>query len=280
MANSKTYIEQVDQLNENLQNWNKFIYTVSEIISQYHVNIDSLQQQIDNNEISIEGLTIYAETLENRIDALITKISEIEDIPIDVPTNKYIKLNKLSLDINTSKTFTYSNQIGVFSNDKTVYVFADRTVDGLTVGGKNVTDGSYFHKFNGTITGNKLSISTSDIEKTGIVVLSFNRTGNREDPMDASISIRIKHEKAAILPIIPPDGIKYATVLGKFSNAAAALNSKATQTSVLEGKISSQQVSNSLVANLSNQLGLNTKVTVDLNNKSNNLLNTTRTPKK
>lgn len=253
---SKTYIKQSEQLNNNLNAWSTFISAITNIMEQYQSNIDMLQEQISDNESSIQGLRSYINAVENKVTALQDAIAEINERPIEVETPIYIQVDKRNVEVQNQYTTAVGSlqkqsisspvqsstvsgdgvsvmeriisNFTVFSNAPRVYVYASKTVPGLRVNGVDVVGGTTEHAFltfTGSVFGDKLSISAIDVAKTDNVVLSFNTTGNPLDLMDTTVELDIKYNRFqynnTIKPIATVDDIA-----DKFKKAVNGLNVK------------------------------------------------------
>lgn len=196
-GNSSVYILRQQRNESNLKQWQDWSLDINYVVSQFNEVIQNLQDRLDLAEMNIEALM-------NRIEN----------------TNQsFIKVQYSTIEIKTSKN-TYTKSCGVFSyennnGDNKIYVYANKTVDGLTFDGKDIkldsvaaTGGNKylpFAEFTGsgegtmhTIKSNNITSGIKNVELYFTFDSSFTTTSweNRtKDTSHATLTIVPKYGK-------------------------------------------------------------------------------------
>lgn len=149
-GSSYTYKSQVKQLPTDLSYWEEYIQQVSGVVQTFSSTITELQDQISDLTTKLEGLTENVSTFINDTDTdisiLYADVSKLFSYhTTDKPTPKaaatsYVKLSTSGLEIEASSKAGYTKSIGIFSNIRTVYVYANKSYDNVTFDGVTIKD--------------------------------------------------------------------------------------------------------------------------------------------
>lgn len=119
-GNSSTFYLRQQVNDSNIKQWQNWAVDINYVVEQFNDVINNLVDRLNTAEMTIE--------------ALIEKINNSED--------NYVKLQFSSIQIASSDKAVYTKSCGVFSNvilgDNIVYVYANKTIDGLYLDNKPV----------------------------------------------------------------------------------------------------------------------------------------------
>ena len=204
---SQTYVNQSTKLNNDLNTWASFISQISQIITQFNENVQYVQDQIDNINLSIASLE--------------EKVRKMVEDSSSITINDYIKPTKTEVVLKNSVDRLYKAIIGISSNVDTIYVFSNRAVPGLTFAGKDVSKGKIY-SFTGAETGSSFILESHNILKTGEIILTFTDQPEINDSsIIANVTVKIDNTWQAQPIQIPPSILN---TVGEFSKAVSTIN--------------------------------------------------------
>lgn len=189
-----------------------FIQAISQIIISFPEYIEDLQNQLETMQTEIEGLSAHIQNLQE------TKQDKEEKEII------YVKTAVPSIELSTNRKTYYSKLIGVFSNSKNkLKISADKTVQGLYVNGKAVTDiSSGFTAIKPTDSGNYLlSIKSENVLNADKVTLHI-----ADSSSDASVNFTIYMKNAKAVITKPYIVSTYSQSIGKFINSINSIQAE------------------------------------------------------
>lgn len=188
-----------------------FIQAISQIIVSFPEYIEDLQNQLETMQTEIEGLSAHIQNLQE------TKQDKEKEII-------YVKTAVPSIELSTNRKTYYSKLIGVFSNSKNkLNIFANKTVQGLYVNGKAVTDiSSGFTTIKPTDSGNYLlSIKSENVLNADKVTLTI-----ADSSSDASVNFTIYMKNAKAVITKPYVVSTYSQSIGKFINSVNSIQAE------------------------------------------------------
>lgn len=213
-GNSSTYFLRQEANKSNLDRWAAWSIGINHVVDQFNTVITDLSDRL--------------EMAETTIDSLLIKINELQKANAAITAPDYVRLQYSQLEIASSDRQVYTRSCGVFSFDNkyhddhvsnTVYVYSDRSVNGLYVNGATVYASKIgrfltpFTEFTGSEKGIMAKIKTDNADKVlrENVNLYFSldasiKDTSIDDPsVAAKLQLKIKYSPVVIKEIAPID---------------------------------------------------------------------------
>lgn len=180
MASSQKFIQQSEQLNQNLSTWTSFVRNINETIQSFDQNNKVLQDQIDTLNIAVQSMT---NTMTPRAES-----------------SAIFGLTQSEITIHSSSDTQFTEITGVFSNiDGQLSFKGDQTITGLTLNDQKIaSDQDIVLTTQKQLQGKKLIIKSNNVQggvTRVVVTLSLKPSGSAIQPTPQQLIINIVYTK-------------------------------------------------------------------------------------